>query len=147
MLEWIAIIAVVAAGLIWVSRRITGRFLDHSSRINDYYAKALAVWVLRDDPTARAAALAAAKVAAPLQRAAMVAFLDVCRTIVVGRGAVEEDVRHLFNAFAAEVQAKNWTVADVSEAKRQLARQDLEYARALDVADSKVFERRYPELV
>jgi len=148
MLEWIAVIAVGVTGLIWLGWRMTRHLRGHSDRVNDYYTKALGVWVLRSDASARLAALTAAKVAAPMQRASMVAFLDVCRSVLVQQlGAADDEVRVLFMAFAQDVQAKDWNLADVAEAKRQLAAQEQEYARSLDVADSGVFERRYPELV
>ena len=83
--------------------------------------------MLRNDTSARMAALTAAKVAAPQQRVSMVAFLDVCRSVVVRLGAADEDVRLLFNALARDIQAKDWNSADIVEAERQLAMQDQEY--------------------
>jgi hypothetical protein len=148
MITWFIVAGLVATiALVWASRRTAARMRHHSARINDYYARALAAWVLRNDGAARAAALAAAKTAAPLQRESMLAFLDTCRPIVVQLGANDGEVRRLYETFASEVRVKDWSLSDALKARRRLALKDREYADALDAADDTVFERRYPELV
>ncbi len=146
MLTWFVVGAVAVAAVVCLVR-LASHLTGHSRRVNAYYAASLGAWILHRDTAARAAALTALKVADPVQRASMLAFLDICRSMLVERGSSEPEIREVFAVLATDARAAEWTLADVVRAKRELAAVDVEYARALDKADSRVFERRYPEVV
>jgi len=162
-LIWFLLIGVVVIAVIILVRRSALRpytrtetnelkpgllkdMLDHATHINDYFANAVRVWLFAPEESARLAALTAAKVAAGVQRASMGKYLSAMADDLSTMGAKEKALVVRIAGLASAITKKDWDLADVREAKRELAALDREYAEALDRADPKVFERRHPSL-
>lgn len=127
----------------WVAKLFQS--LKHGSeQINNYFRNAVMVYALSGEEAAREAALTAAKVAAHQQRASMVAYL---RGMALDwRRDAAGNIPDKLEGLAKDITAKDWSVADIREAKRALGKLSPEYLTALNGFDSQVFERRWPVL-
>lgn len=124
--------------------RIFKAFFGGPDRINDYFADAVLVYLQNHDPIVRTAALAAAKVAAGVQRTSMVNYLRV--TAANAREDIgDDDACYRLNQLADEISLRDWTVQDARYEKDALSKLEPEYRLALDKFDSTVFRRRFPQ--
>lgn len=122
-----------------------GNLFGGAAKINDYFADAVWVYMQTSDPVVRLAALTAAKVAEGAQRASMVNYLRVAAadTREIERS---DDIAYRLNQLADEISLRDWTIGDVTHAKRALRKLNDEYGKALDKFDGGVFRRRFPDL-
>ena len=140
---------VVAGALIVIGvlAWIVVRMKRHASRINHYFANALRVYAFLGEDAARVAALAAAKVAAGLQRQSMVWYLDCLRRDLEELpDEMSQTAASRLLRLQSQIVAKDWTLWDGAVEKRNLRNQNSEYLIALERADDQVFARRHPEL-
>lgn len=114
-------------------------------QINNYFRNAVKVYALSGEEASRAAALTAAKVAAHQQRASMVAYLRGMASDSRREGGAG-DVADRLEGLAEDITTKDWSVADIREAKLALGKLSPEYLTALNGFDPHVFERRWPSL-
>ena len=143
MMTWVVIVAVLAAILVWTIWSMK----RHASRINDYFHNALTVYVFLGEEDAKIAALAAAKVAAGLQRQSMVTVLDhLARDLRDAPDTKFQAVSATLLELKTQIISKDWTLGDVMEEKRHLQALNPEYMIALEKADARVFSRRHPSL-
>ena len=125
------------------------RLSDEAELINDYFANAVRVYVLKGESGARVAALAAAKVAASVQRQSMVEYLNGMETDIVRILSDEEaaeKVRKRLLTLKKDIEAKDWTIEDIIEEKQRLSAVNPDYRIALDQADPTIFLKYHPEL-
>lgn len=143
-MTWVAIFALVAVAiLVWTIARMK----RHAARINDYFTNALTVYVFLGEEDAKIAALAAAKVAAPLQRQSMVTVLDHLACDMRGVPDTKcQAASSILLDLKTQIISKDWTLHDVMEEKRHLRNLNPAYMIALERADDQVFARRHPEL-
>ena len=114
--------------------------------LNHYFIDAVLVYTLTDQSSVRSAILAVGKVAASLQRASMLEYLD--GAIKSLRNENDEywiDVINNLQEIYDELASREWTMKDIVEEKALLRRLDPELADALDSSDGLIFRRLYPE--
>jgi hypothetical protein len=126
---------------------ILKELLSHADRINDYFRNAVRVWIFAHEESARKASLSAAKVAADLQRQSMVNYLlGMSTDLSKEMGDEAAPICRLLKELVSDICEKDWTVADATFDRVELAKMDKEFADALDRADPRIFEKRYPHL-
>ena len=137
MIWVIAAVAIVVAFIVywWLKR--------HAAAINDYFCDAVTVYALAGDESARVAALAAAKVAASLQRASMVEYLRGMASFAEGQPGGDV-IRKKLLELADEITSKDWGQGDIIAQKRLLAIAEPAYLRALESADPSIFRKKWP---
>ena len=115
---------------------------QQAAAINDYFADAAKIYAFLCDADAGVAALAAAKVAASVQRQSMV---DYCTGFASDIEQMAPDASRRLEALAAAIQEKDWSMKDVTKAKAELYETDKQMASALDRADGSYFKQAYAE--
>jgi len=118
-----------------------------ADRINDYFVNAVRVYAGTGEEASRVAILAAAKVAASLQRAWMISYL---RGVAIDLEAMAEQKEKAASkkllSLANELEQKEWTIDDIIQEKQRLKQFNKDYENALNEADPSVFSRYYPNL-
>ncbi len=120
-------------------------FTGHSRRINDFFAGAVKVYVLKGEEDARCAALAAAKGASKKQRRAMAALLAHMSANVARSypdRAVRKAIADRLLFLKAEIEVKGRP----EEEEKKLAEINEEYRFCLSRFDPTIFKRKYPSL-
>ena len=129
------------------------RMKSHSKRINDYFCNAVRVYAFTNSPDAKIAAVAAAKVAAGVQRNSMLAYLRGMASDLREMGESDSDLKPLADQFVEtaaelekEISVKDWTIRDIRVQKEELRKANPDYLNALNRADPSVFARKFPRL-
>lgn len=120
-------------------------FSGHSQKINDFFAGAIKVYVLKGEEDARCVALAAAKGASKRQRRAMVALLVQMSANVAQSypdKAVRKTIADRLLSLKAEIEVKGRP----EEEEKRLAEINEEYRFCLSRVDPTIFKRKYPSL-
>ena len=134
----LAIIVLIAGALaLWMKRG--------AANINDYFCDAVIVYAVAGEESARVAALAAAKVAASLQRASMVEYLRGMASDAEGQPGGDIICKKLLE-LADEITSKDWGWADIIAQKRLLGAAEPAYLCALENADLLVFRKKWPAI-
>lgn len=127
--------------------------IEQAELINDYFVNAVRVFMWGGQYDARSAALAAAKVAAPATREAMLKMLSGMQAEMASQEFDDEElnsaislVRARITELIVEIGVKDWSIKDIFEEKAKLTELNPEYARALDNPDPAIFERLHPDL-
>ncbi len=121
----------------------------HTEELMQYFMDAAQVHIIINEPCSRLAALAVAKSAPSQQRAAMVRYLEGLSVGLVNHtsaSAETEAQASRLGTLKEAIAAKDWTVDDIFEAKKELGAADEEYLKALDKFDADIFARQYPAL-
>ena len=140
----IAIIVVALIVLIFVAKMIA-----KGGKVTEYFENAIKVYLWLDDTSAGVAALTAAKTAAAAQRDAMITHLMQLSgqfTQLIDKIPELQAFKARLKKLSQEIGAKDWTIQDVQEAKRELGEVNLKYLEALNRSDPSVFVSRYPAL-
>jgi len=140
----IAIIVVALIVLIFVAKMIA-----KGGKVTEYFENAIKVYLWLDDTSAGVAALTAAKTAAAAQRDAMITHLMQLSgqfTQLIDKIPELQAFKARLKKLSQEIGAKDWTIQDVQEAKRELGEVNLKYLEALNRFDPSVFVSRYPAL-
>lgn len=135
-----------AALIYWMVRR---RLHRHAGGVNDFFANAVRVYAVLNEEDAKLAALAAAKTAASIQRASMVQYLEGMASDLHAMAGSSPNVYrqvHRMRKLKAMISEKDWAVADVFQAKKELGQVNQEYLAALERPDAKIFARKHPAL-
>ena len=115
--------------------------------VNEYFYKAVQVWLLQNDENARIAALAAVKTASPHAQRDCVGKLRVIHFELSAQKHPDKLKKaRLLKDFIDEIKTKVWTVEEATKERETLYKAEPEYASALNKYDSTVFIRRYPEM-
>ncbi|MBA3071352.1 MAG: hypothetical protein FP829_04195 [Nitrospirae bacterium] len=129
------------------------RMKSQAKRINGYFRNAVRVYVFTGDQDARIAAVAAAKVAAAVQRKSMVAYLHDMSSDLKKKSESEPEFKILADKFIEaasqlekDISLKDWTISDIREQKEKLGQLNPEYLNALNKADPSVFARKLSHL-
>lgn len=116
-------------------------------RVNEYFYKAIQVWLLHDDENARIAALAAVKVASPHAQRNYVGKLRVIQfELSAENSKLSKERAKLLMGFINEIKMKIWTLDDAAKEREKLFEANPEYATALNKYDPTVFSKRYREM-
>ena len=140
----IAIIVVALIVLIFVVKMIA-----KGGKVTEYFENAVKVYLWLDDTSAGVAALTAAKTAATAQRDDMITHLMQLSgqfTQLIDKIPELQAFKARLKKLSQEIGAKDWTIQDVQEAKRELGEVNLKYLEALNRFDPSVFVSRYPAL-
>ena len=140
----IAIIVVALIVLIFVAKMIA-----KGGKVTEYFENAIKVYLWLDDTSAGVAALTAAKTAAAAQRDAMITHLMQLSgqfTQLIDKIPELQAFKARLKKLSQEIGAKDWTIQDVREAKRELGEVSPKYLEALNRSDPSVFVSRYPAL-
>jgi hypothetical protein len=115
---------------------------DHAASVNEYFTDALKLFAFDGDNTAGFAALTAAKVAAFEQRQGMVLYsIDLASDV----REINPDASAAILQLVEAINEKDWSITDIATSKLALAKLDEQMVKALNDADAKYFQKRYPE--
>lgn len=140
----ITIIVVALIVLIFVAK-MTAK----GGKVTEYFENAVKVYLWLDDTSAGVAALTAAKTAATAQRDDMITHLMQLSgqfTQLIDKIPELQAFKARLKKLSQEIGAKDWTIQDVREAKRELGEVSPKYLEALNRSDPSVFVSRYPAL-
>ena len=121
----------------------------YSKRINDYFADAVRVYVLKGEEDARCAALVSAKVAGEKQRKLMIENLSNMASNVMQNfpnKLTRKSLSDRLLSLKQDIESKNWDLKDVRGEKGEISKPISEYLSCLDQPDPSIFRRKYPEL-
>jgi len=121
----------------------------YSKRINDYFADAVRVYVLKGEEDARCAALVSAKVAGEKQRKLMIKDLSNMASNVMQNfpnKLTRKSLSDRLLSLKQDIELKNWDLKDVKREKENISTPMTEYLSCMDQPDPSIFRRKYPEL-
>jgi hypothetical protein len=135
----------MAAVLVWMK--------SQSKSVNDYFLNAAKVYAFTGSQDARIAALAAAKVAAGIQRNSMLTYLRAMASDLKQMSESESEFKPFADQFSKaateleeELSVKDWTISDIRAQKEELGKANPDYLNALNKGDASVFVRKFPHL-
>ena len=120
-----------------------------STKINDFFANAVRVYVLKGEEDARCAAVAAAKIASKKQRKSMIASLSKMELNVMRNGHHNLALKPLADRLLSlkeDLGVIDWEGRDFEEEKGKLSKLNEEYLSCLNRLDPSVFPRKFPNL-
>ena len=123
--------------------------LQGTGAINEFFEKAVRIYILTHHEDAKIAARAAAKMATIEQRNSMIRYLDFMiedyRADILDDPAARPAIEQM-EELQREIHRKVWSERDIVEEKRALQKANPEYLCALDEASTEIFVKKYPEL-